>query len=72
MIVPNKYCPMGMQNALACKGELCMWFDGERCNPLGLPKAKPEAAEKVEASAEATVEDKPKTTRRKKDATLTQ
>jgi len=73
MIVPNKYCPMGMQNGLTCKGEMCMWFDGDRCNPLGLPKVKPEATEKVEAQAEAPVEEKPKTARtRKKDAALTQ
>ena len=71
MFIPNKYCPMGIQQGLVCKGELCMWFDGERCNPLGLPRVKPEAAE-VEAPAEATVEEKPKPTRRKKDAALTQ
>lgn len=64
MIVPNKYCPMGMQNALTCKGELCMWFDVKTMSCCPFHKDEP--------CEETPVEEKSKTTRRKKDAAAEQ
>jgi len=70
MIVPNKYCPMGVQNALTCKGELCMWFDAETMSCRPFHKDVPREVTPVE---EKPVEEKPKSARtRKKDAASAQ
>lgn len=75
MIVPNKYCPMGMQQGIVCKGEMCMWFNPGtgKCEPLGAQKETFVDVAVARPDAEpAVIEEKPKKTRGKKDAALTQ